>query len=108
MTQYAGLCIGGPMAGQANVSRSNVFKVQVQAPKNLKEQLEASVADTPWETITYNWLHTGGLGLWIVEGMNMNDAISAMAEAYAEKMNAERASRTGRPSRGSAGAEDSG
>lgn len=90
MTQYAGLCIGGPMAGQSNVARATVFKVQVQPPKELREQLERSVADEDWKDVSYNWLHTGGLGLWIVEGMNMNDAIQAMAEAYVEKMKEQR------------------
>lgn len=84
-TQYAGLCIGGPMAGQQAVAATNRLKVQERPP--LRTMLEESLREAPEITVTdhtYNWLHTGGFGLWIIEGMNLHQAIEAMALAYAQ------------------------
>jgi hypothetical protein len=92
--QYAGVCIGGPMAGQSAVAQTPTLKAEVRPP--LKKMLQASLDQTldvsapEHTTVLYNWLHTGGLGLWIVSGMNMNDAITAMAEAYVEQQMAKR------------------
>jgi hypothetical protein len=96
--QYAGVCIGGPMAGQAAVASTPTLKAEVRPP--LKTMLEESLREPESSmdviehtTVIYNWLHTGGLGLWIVSGMNMNDAITAMVKAYVEQQTAKRIKR---------------
>lgn len=89
MTQYAGLCIGGPLAGQSVVSQSTILVVETHPPtKMLREAVvlaerEKRPPDIRVGQVRYHWLHTGGLGLWIVEGKTMNDAIEMMAVAYA-------------------------
>ena len=60
MTQYNGLCIGGPMAGQVIVKDLQRFEV-----------MEKSV-----KTHTYNWHHTGAFGLWIHDSLNLHSTQS--------------------------------
>lgn len=88
MTQYAGLCVGGPLAGKSVSHRHQKMKVESFERPPLKAQLEASVAGediVPAEEQFYQWLHTGGQGLWIFQGLTLHDAINEMATAYAEK-----------------------
>lgn len=90
MTEYAGLCVGGPMAGKSAVSRTTVLRVEERPVATLRDKLEASVSDGPMPdlevtTHTYHWLHMGGYALWIIDTLNAHDAIKEMAVAYAEK-----------------------
>jgi len=85
MTQYSGLCIGGPLDGRCAVSRTQ--RLQADEKPDLPP-ISAGPTEIPTDMAitrhTYLWLHTGGLGLWLVEGTTLQDAIQAMALAYAE------------------------
>lgn len=83
-TQYAGLCIGGPMAGQQAVSATSKLKVteRPQLPKLRTGPPVALGGEIAVRDHTYNWLHTGGFGLWIIEGMNLHEAMEQLALAY--------------------------
>lgn len=76
MTEYAGLCIDGPLAGQVIAQD--------------KQRFEVNVMDETVTRSTYIWHHTGAVGLWIHQPLNLHQAISLMAEAYMEKHNAAR------------------
>lgn len=103
--KFAGLCIGGPMAGQQVVNQSQILKCEERPP--LKSALEASLSDSPprcrdkkcpsargpihhhgWpeiKTHTYHWTSIGPFALWIHESTDLNHALDAMAQAYQEK-----------------------
>lgn len=84
MTEYAGLCIGGPMAGQRAVAKSQ--SLYAETKPDLPPLSAGPMTEVPStlsiERVRYQWLHTGGFGLWIVEGMTLLDAVTAMALAY--------------------------
>lgn len=91
-TSYAGLCVGGPLAGKSIAYPHQRMQVEQFERPPLREALEASVAGemTAAEPITYNWHHTGAQGFWIPQGETLHDAINAMALAYMEKCNGRR------------------
>lgn len=84
---FAGLCVGGPLAGKSIAHPTQRLKVEQFDRKPLKEALEASLAAdiAPAEPFTYNWHHTGAQGFWIPEGETLHDAINTLATAYMEK-----------------------
>ena len=80
---YAGLCIGGPMAGQRAVAKSQSLYVDTKPDLPPLSAGPTPIPDTlAIERVRYQWLHTGGFGLWIIEGMTLLDAVEAMALAY--------------------------
>lgn len=85
MTQYAGLCVGGPMEGKSISYPRQVLEVDVRPPLPVLGAGEAIPADLTTTRITYNWHHTGAQGFWIPEGQSLHDAINTLAEAYVEK-----------------------
>jgi hypothetical protein len=78
MTQYVGLCVGGPMAGE-NIARPTQ-KFSVFEKPYSKSEVETS----------YGWHHLGPFAIWIHETMDHPRALEAMALAYAEKHNGRR------------------
>jgi len=86
MTQYSGLCIGGPLDGQCAVSKTQRLQADElpALPPISASPVKEIPADMGITRHTYLWLHTGGLGLWLVEGTTLQDAIQAMALAYME------------------------
>lgn len=90
--QFAGLCVGGPMAGLSMVNDTRKLVVETRPPVSFDLN---TLVPAPGDTFTittmfYNWHHTGALGLWIPDGMSLHDAIETMAQAYLEKCNAAR------------------
>lgn len=87
MTQFAGLCVGGPLAGKSISHPHQKMKLEQFDRRPLKEALEASLQPPgePMEPIIYNWHHTGAQGFWIPEGQSLHDAINELALAYVEK-----------------------
>lgn len=85
MTQYAGLCVGGPMEGKSISYPRQVMEVDVRPPLPVLGAGEAIPSDLTVTRITYNWHHTGAQGFWIPEGQSLHDAINTLAEAYVEK-----------------------
>jgi hypothetical protein len=75
---YAGLCVGGPLAGKAIAYQHQAMPV-VMSVTNRGQR----------KTFIYNWHHTGRQGIWIPQGETIHDAITAMALAYQEKMTGE-------------------
>lgn len=86
MTQYAGLCVGGPLAGKSVSHPHQKMKLEHFERRPLKEALEASLQppEPPLEPVIYNWHHTGAQGFWIPEGQSLHDAINTLAQAYVE------------------------
>lgn len=84
---YAGLCVGGPLAGKSVAYQHQRMEVDVRPPLPVLNAGEAIPADLTTTRITYNWHHTGAQGLWIPQGETLHDAINAMALAYMEKCN---------------------
>lgn len=86
---YAGLCVGGPLAGKSIAHPSQRLQMEQFQRMPLKEAPEASVAAdiAPAEPFVYNWHHTGAQGFWIPQGETLHDAINALATAYMEKCN---------------------
>lgn len=84
---FAGLCVGGPLAGKSIAYPHQKMKVEEFERQPLRTALEQSLAAPGAipEPITYNWHHTGAQGFWIPEGQSLHDAINAMAVAYMEK-----------------------
>lgn len=85
MTQYAGLCVGGPMEGKSISYPRQVMEVDVRPPLPVLGAGEAIPDDLTTTRVTYNWHHTGAQGFWIPEGQSLHDAINTLAEAYMEK-----------------------
>ena len=85
--RFAGLCVGGPLAGKSIAHPTQRLKVEQFVRMPLKEALEASVAAeiAPAEPVIYNWHHTGAQGFWIPQGETLHDAINTLALAYMEK-----------------------
>lgn len=83
MTQYAGLCVGGPLAGKSISYPHQKMKLEQFERMPLKAALEASL-QPPLEPVIYNWHHTGAQGFWIPEGQSLYDAINTLAQAYVE------------------------
>lgn len=86
MTQYAGLCVGGPLAGKSISHPHQKMKLEQFERRPLKEALEASLQSLPppMEPVIYNWHHTGAQGFWIPEGQSLHDAINTLAQSYVE------------------------
>lgn len=86
-TSYAGLCVGGPLAGKSIAYPHQKMKVEQFERQPLRTALEQSLAAPGAipEPITYNWHHTGAQGFWIPDGESLHDAINTMALAYVEK-----------------------
>lgn len=88
MTQYAGMCIGGPMAGQAVAKREQSFKVMSQPERcrepTCKDSKVIHHHGSPAETI-YLWHHLGPFAIWIHETLDLATALAEMTIAYSEK-----------------------
>lgn len=84
---YAGLCVGGPLAGKSISHPHRQMKLEQFERRPLKDALGASLRPPvpPPEPIIYNWHHTGAQGFWILEGQSLHDAINELALAYMEK-----------------------
>lgn len=85
--KYAGLCIGGPMAGQTIVQSHQHFYCEEFEKLPLREALEKSVEGVT-RSITpsqYRWQHIGPFALWLHESTDLNQALNDMAVAYQEK-----------------------
>lgn len=87
MTQYAGLCVGGPLAGKSISHPHQKLKLEQFERRPIREALEVSLRPPlpPEEPFFYNWHHTGAQGFWIPDGQSLHDAINTLAEAYVEK-----------------------
>jgi hypothetical protein len=72
---YAGLCVGGPLAGKSIACPDQSLLVAERGESR---------------TFTYNWHHTGAQGFWIPIGESLHDAINTLAVAYVEKCNGQR------------------
>lgn len=88
MNKYAGMCIGGPMAGQAIVKDKQTFKV-MQMPGRPRDRIckDSKVAldhSAPAET-RYVWHHLGPFAIWIHETLDLATALAEMTLAYSEK-----------------------
>ena len=83
---YAGLCVGGPLAGKSVAHQHQTMKVQsYNAGK-----LGAPTTESAIEDFVYNWHHTGAQGFWIPQGESLHDAINTLAVAYVEKCDGRR------------------
>ena len=90
MSQYAGICIGGPIAGQSHVFWGTVCEVDEYDPGKLAAgptpgRIAINSMDAKTTRHTYNWLNIGGIGLWIISTMTLEDALKDILVAYAEK-----------------------
>lgn len=85
MTQYAGLCVGGPLEGKSISYPRQVMEVDVRPSLPVLGAGDAIPADLTTTRVRYNWHHTGAQGFWIPEGQSLHDAINTLALAYVEK-----------------------
>lgn len=77
---YAGLIIGGPMAGQSIAMAAPTLEVEQQTPARWKPN-----ATKPTQGITterYTWMEIAGLGLWVLEGTTPMEAMNELAMGY--------------------------
>lgn len=86
MTVYAGLCVGGPMAGSMIAKQHPSFRIRSLNGTDLvsdhdfvrmRGELAASVEDH-----SYTWVQLSGPGFWLHQTLNVTDAILEMAGAY--------------------------
>lgn len=90
MTQYAGLCIGGPLDGQSLASQTRVHRVE-ERPSVGKltavhpggAERELGTMRMSLKTVSYGWHQIPGMGIWVPEGVTVEQAISDMATLYA-------------------------
>lgn len=80
---YAGLCVGGPLAGQSIAHQTQRLVTKAYNAGKLGGPSEGSAI----EEFAYNWHHTGAQGFWIPLGESLHDAINTLALAYVEKCN---------------------
>lgn len=75
---YDGLIVGGPWAGRrvSNDKRSMMVHEMTPAPIGSKTPPE------PPRDHRYDHVHTGALGLWIHQDLNLHTALLEMASAY--------------------------
>lgn len=94
MTQYAGLCIGGPMDGQAAAMPTTKMTVEERptrgtlsavAPSGKVRELGACTIQL--KSVTYLWHALPGMGIWVPEGVTVEQAVSDMATLYANTVN---------------------
>lgn len=85
MTQYAGLCVGGPYAGRVVHHHTNRLKVQVRPPAVLDPAPVRYTIEADANEHTYNWLPIGGIGLWCVDTMTLEEVMNDLCVAYVEK-----------------------
>lgn len=92
--QYAGLCVGGPLAGQSIAHFRRTLPITERSHPMILEHYDSAVESRRVPIVEpvfkYNWHHTGAQGFWIPEGQSLHDAINTMAQAYMEKCNADR------------------
>lgn len=90
MTQYAGLCIGGPLDGQMLVAQHDQTRVEERTPA-------PAISPTPHSPIpstmvctthTYLWHDVHGVGLWVPGNATITEAINGMASLYAQEAKA--------------------
>lgn len=83
---YAGICVGGPLAGKMCVSASTHLAVDtppplpslVGGPQPLPLDVRVTVTRT-----SYHFDRIAGVGLWILEGETLADAMGTLALVYA-------------------------
>lgn len=89
MTQYAGLCIGGPLDGQALAAQTTHHRVEERpafgGPLSPREADHA--ARITVKTVSYAWHALPGMGIWVPEGVTLEQAVSDMATLYANTVN---------------------
>lgn len=85
---YAGLCVGGPLAGKSIAYPHQKMPVALQ-PERCRDPKCPNASGPAHhhgaEEARYNWHHTGAQGFWIPEGETLHDAINTLATAYMEK-----------------------
>jgi hypothetical protein len=94
MTQYAGLCIGGPLDGQALAAqttqhrveeRPSIGKLTAVHPGGVEREL--GTVRMSLKSVSYRWHPLPGMGIWVPEGVTVEQAVSDMATLYANTVN---------------------
>lgn len=108
MTVFAGMCVGGPLAGSMIAKQNSSFRVRSLGTMPVTDhdfiRMRSDIAEMTSETI-YTWVQLSGPGFWLVAGMNVTEAIVEMAGAYEREQIAKR---EGAPARGQAYRESGG
>lgn len=108
MTVYAGMCVGGPLAGSMIAKQVASFRIRVlgndQVPDLDFVRMRSDLAQQVTEH-SYTWVQLSGPGFWLHQTLNVTDAIVEMAGAYEREQIAKRESA---PARGQAYRESGG
>jgi hypothetical protein len=94
MTQYAGLCIGGPMDGQAAAMTTPHMTVEEKPMRGTLSLSRPGFIEHPLgactislKSVRYVWHQLPGMGIWVPEGVTVEQAVSDMATLYANTVN---------------------
>lgn len=108
MTVFAGMCVGGPLAGSMIAKPNPSFRIRSLGTMPVTDQdfirMRSDIAEMTQE-VSYTWVQLAGPGFWLITGMNVTDAIVEMAGAYEREQIAKR---EGAPARGQAYRESRG
>lgn len=92
---FAGLCIGGPLAGKMHESAIRQFTTQ-NAPLTgshleVSHSMDQALRASDIETTRYEWSYIdtshARFGLWLPNGMSMEEALNTMAAGYTRSVN---------------------
>ena len=92
---YAGLCVGGPLAGMMRTSAIGKFTTPSihmdNKPLHVADDMAQALRANDVEVVTYLWagIGLGGhtFGLWVPDGMPLHEAINILAEGYVRSVN---------------------
>ena len=86
MTQFAGLCVGGPYAGKQIVEMTGTFRVEERPPTRRLTRVEGKVSRAAMtiKTHLYHSHMVGEVGLWVHESLTLDEAVREIAAGYIE------------------------
>ena len=82
MKEINGLCVGGPLDGQRYTTQANYFEVAERPPVRLSRKV--SQPDLIVSRTTFLYSHhsiSPSFGLWLPQGVTLEDAARQMVEA---------------------------
>ncbi len=82
--QYAGICIGGPNAGQKIICQGQRLQTYIRVgTRRIQHENGYSPISVQMQTHEYYYQELGDFGLWIYQGMTPFEAIQALIDSYA-------------------------
>lgn len=88
MTQYAGLCIGGPLDGTLTVAQTTRhYAFERPAAPALSAKRATAMPDIAMKRVSYAFHQIGGVGLWVPEEDGLAVAMNSLATVYVNAVN---------------------